>query len=113
MNVLAMTRPKHDVGTFDEWWTAYPHVARREKALARMKWEAITGDGLHTKMADRDAGGFAQIFLKASAAELLAGVKAYDEAMRKPGCRWEYKDDGKFICGPAVFLNRGRWMDYV
>ena len=113
MNVVAI-RQAPDPGTFDEFWFSYPHVARRQKALARTKWEAITGDGLATRMADKDAGGFAPIFLKASPGEIIAGAKRYDELMRKPGLgEYGYKDDGKFICGPAVFLNQGRWMDFA
>ena len=113
MNVVAM-RPQPEAGTFEEFWQSYPHVARRQKALAKAKWEAIVSEaGLETKMSDRDSGGFTRIHLKASPAEIIAGVKAYDQRMQKPGTSWQYKDDGKFICGPAVFLNQGRWLDFA
>jgi hypothetical protein len=112
MNVVAMQRPKPDAGTFDEFWFAYPYPARRQKALARAKWEAITGAGLRTRMLDKDSNEYVEIFLQATPAEIVDGVKRYEDKMRKPGIgEYGYKDDGKYICGAAVFLNQGRWED--
>lgn len=112
MNVVAM-RPKPAPDSFDEFWLAYPHPRRVGRVLAKAKWDAITNGGLSTRTLDRDSGQYVSIELKASPAEILAGLKAYDERNRNPGAHWEYKDGGKFICHPATWLNQGRWMDFA
>jgi hypothetical protein len=113
MNVVAM-RPKPEANSFEEFWLAYPYPRRVGKALAKAKWDAITGDGLHTRTLDRDSGQYVNIELKADPAEIIAGLRKYDERVRKKGTgEYGYEDDGKFICHPSVFLNQGRWMDFA
>jgi len=99
--------------TFDDFWKAYPYPRRIKKLLAKAKWDAITSEnGLSTRTFDKDADRYVAIELKATPAELVAGVKRYDEANRATGIGdYGYKDDGKYICHPATWLNQGRWMD--
>ena len=113
MNVVAM-RPVPEAGSFDEFWQAYPFPRRVGKPLARAKWEAITGDGLKTRTLDRDSGQYVAIELSATPEEILAGLKKYDEKVRKSGTgEYGYLEDGKFVCHPSTFLNQGRWLDYL
>lgn len=98
--------------SFDEFWLFFPAPRRQQKALCKAKWDAITNGGLKTKVLDRDSNSYVEIFLQATPADIIAGVKRYDEKMRdKNGTYGSYKDGGKFICSPAVWLNQGRWDD--
>lgn len=114
MNVVAMQRPTAEPNTFEEFWLAYPYPRRVGKALAKAKWDAITNGGLKTRTLDRDSGQYVSIDLQADPAEIIAGVRKYEERCRKKGTgQYGYEDDGKFICHPSVFLNQGRWMDFA
>ena len=111
MNIVAI-RQAPAPGTFDEWWTAFPTCRRVGKALARQLWTAITGSGLHTRMQNRDSGEYVVVFHQATAEELLAAVKRYDQRMmNSSGAYGSYKDDGKFVMHPSTWLNRGAWED--
>lgn len=97
---------------FDEFWKAYPHCKRVKKPLARAKFEAITGPGLKTKTYDKDSNSYAAIELKATAEEIIEGVKRYADRNKATGSgSYGFIDGGKYICHPSVFLNQGRWMD--
>lgn len=102
-NVVAL-RPEQD--RFGEFWQLYPRKVG--KPLARAKWNAITGDGLKTRTLDKDSGTYVEIELRATPDEIIDGVKAY-RAQQFIG--FKLKDDGKFICHPATWLNQGRWED--
>lgn len=108
-NVTALTRP--DQATFDDFWSAYPRPVK--KALAKAKWDAITGPGLRTRTLDRDSNTYVELELRATPQELVDGALRYREAMKDPRpYHYGFKDDGKYIAHPATFLNQGRWMDY-
>jgi hypothetical protein len=116
MNTVVQLRqqPVAEPGSFEEFWLAYPYPRRVGKAVAKAKWEAITGEGLSTRTLDRDSGQYVSIELKATPAEILSGLKKYDAKCRKKGTgNFGYEDDGKFICHPSVFLNQGRWLDFL
>lgn len=112
-NVTTLRQPeaKPEPGSFEEFWQAFPFPRRQNKALAKAKWEKITGDGLDTKMLDKSNGSYEPMFLKATPQEILEGVKRYDAKHRHPHERWRYKDDGKYVAAPHTWLNRGGWLD--
>lgn len=116
MNVVSIRQPlpAPSPGSFEEFWMAYPYPRRVGKAIAQAKWNAITGGGLSTRTLDRDSGTYVSIDLKATPEEILAGVKKYDAKCRKKGTgEFGYEDNGKYICHPSVFLNQGRWLDFL
>ena len=90
---------------FDRFWSEYPrHV---DKALARVKFAAITSvHGYMTDMRDRDNGRLVKIHLKATGLELVMGAAWYARECL------EESTEPRYICHPATWLNRGRWMDY-
>lgn len=100
-------RPSPEPG-FDEFWKLYP--CKREKVLCRMKWDAITNGGLKTRMLDRSTGEFVQVELAATAAEILAGLKAFIAKIPRKPNSYEYLEP-QFIPHPITWLNRGRWVD--
>lgn len=115
MSVVQMRRPEYAPDTFDAFWAAYPYPGRQRssKALTRQIWQQITTTGRECKIPLKDGGqvvSVEKVFVQATPQEILEGVKRYDQLMTKPGTgEYGYKDDGKFICGPAVFLNQARW----
>lgn len=98
------------VATFEEFWRVYPK--RVGKPLAKAKFDAITGDGLKTRTLDKDSGTYVEIELKATAQEIIEGAKRY-AASQVDRQTYKLKDDGKFTCQPATWLNQGRWEDVV
>lgn len=112
MSVVAMRLPELDQDSFEAFWRQYPHPRRVGKPLARAKWEAITNGGLRTRTLDRDSGQYVEITLQATPAEILSGLKRYDDRVRKKGVgEYGYEENGRFICHPATWLNQGRWED--
>ncbi len=93
---------------FDEFWQAYPR--RIGKPLAKAKWDKITNGGLKTRTLDKDSGSFVCISLQATADELIEGAKKYHNKNLDMKT-FKLKDEGKFICHPATWLNQGRWED--
>lgn len=88
--------------TFEDFWKAYPHHATRSsKAMAKAKWNAITGQGLSAKMRDKE-GNTMTVDLQASPQEIVNGAKAYSVSL----------DDKQYAQGAQVWLNQGRWMDF-
>lgn len=105
-NVVVL-HPEQDL--FDEFWKIYPK--KFAKAMAKAKWDLITGpNGLVTRSLDRDSGTYVSLTLKATPEEIIEGAKRYRAANLKSG-GYGFKDDGKYICHPATWLNQGRWMD--
>src|SRR3990167_1320469 len=98
------------IATFDDFWKLA--VKKVDRALTEMKWDAITGDGLVTKMLDRDANEYVPITLKGTAEEILKGWKAYRATVIDPHTAKRLIED-RFVINPATFLNRGRWKDYL
>ena len=105
---LPVNNTSPEPGTFDEFWFHCPKKVG--KPLAEVKWNAITGDGLRTKMFDRDSNSYVDVELSATPEELLEGIKRY-RATQIDKNTYRLKDEGKFTLQPATFLNRGRWMD--
>ena len=104
-NVVKLEQPD----SFEEWWLKYPRPKRVGKAVCRVKYSAIISEaGLHTRTLDRDSGQYVGIHLKATPAELMAGVEQYDNE-NKDHNSYGYKDGGKYVCHPATWLNQGRW----
>ena len=96
---------------FEEFWKEFPYEIRKGKAVARQKWEAITGEGLDTKTLDRDSNSYVPLFLKATPEEILTGLRAWMKSL-KINPDFSYHDDIKYEKRPAQWLNAGRWMDY-
>lgn len=94
--------PLRQAATFEDFWRLYPRKV--DKAIARAKWNQITGDGLTTRMLDRDSRMFVHATLRATPEEIMAGLKRYRENLPL-----EY--DEQFIPYPTTWLNRGRWDD--
>ncbi len=107
-NVVAIQQPKPDA--FDDFWKAYPR--RVGKPLAKAKWQAITGPGLKTKTFDKDSNTYIEIELHATPEEIIEGAKRYYAANRLNGVgKYGFKDEGRYLCHPATWLNQGRWLD--
>lgn len=100
---------------FDELWQIWPVHRRSKKALAKAKYDAITGRGLRTQTLDKDSGTYMPIELSATHDEIMAGAKAYIGMQRNPvrGAPSPWRDEGKFICLLSTWLNQGRWMDLI
>ena len=108
-DVGQMRRAEPASDSFDDFWRNC--VKKLDKALTKAKWDAITSErGLETKMLDRDSGAYVAVHLKAAPQELIDGMKRYAKSQIDPNT-YRIRDNGKFTCGPAVWLNRGRWMD--
>jgi len=107
-NVIEMPQPQQD--SFEDFWKAYPR--RVGKPLARAKWQAITGPGLKTRTLDRDSNTYIDIELHATPQELVEGARKYYQANRLTGVgAYGFKEEGKYLCHPATWLNQGRWLD--
>lgn len=107
-NVVQM--PMVEADQFEDFWKRYPR--RVGKPLARAKWDAITGDGLQTRTLDKDSGQYVTIELKATPEELIAGADRYRKSQIDPQT-FKLRDNGKFTCHPATWLNQGRWLDEI
>jgi len=93
---------------FEEFWKNYPKKVG--KPLAQAKWNDITNGGLKTRTLDRDSGRYVEIELEATPEEILEGAKQYRKSMMDRQT-FKLKDDGKYVCHPATWLNQGRWLD--
>ena len=99
-----------EAASFEQFWQVFPK--RVGKAMAKAKWDAITGDGLVTRTLDKDSGTYIELELKATPEEIIEGAKRYFQSQRLPGIgNYRLKDDGKFTLHPSTWLNRGGWMD--
>lgn len=107
-NVLEM--PRAQTATFDDFWMKCPK--RVGKPLAKAKWDAITGDGLITRTLDKDSGTYVTIELRATPEELVEGMRRYRKTQIDPQT-FGLRDNGKYTCHPATWLNQGRWLDDV
>lgn len=95
---------------FEEFWRVYPK--RVGKPMARAKFKAITGEGLKTRTLDKDSNTYVEIELQATPEEIIEGAKRYYERNRLEGTgNFGFKDNGKYLCHPATWLNQGRWED--
>ena len=99
--------PLPQTDAFEAFWKLYPR--RVGKLLAQTKWEAITRGGLHTWIMDKDSGQRVPVFLKATAAEILAGTKRFRDGLYGSG--YELKVEERFIPHASTWLNQGRWLD--
>lgn len=69
---------------FEAFWAAYPPRRRVDKAEAFQRWRSALASG-------------------ATVEEIVAGLAAWKR------CRDWLKDDGEYVCAPAVWLNKRRW----
>ena len=102
MNIVNM---KPEEKTFDVFWKQC--AKKIGKPLCKVKWDAITGDGLKTKTLDRDSGSYVEIELKATPEELIEGMKRYNEQQTDPQT-YKLKE---YTCMTSTWLNQGRWQD--
>lgn len=105
MAEVVKLHPEQD--KFAEFWRAFPK--KTGKPLAKAKFDAITNGGLQTKTFDRDSNTYVQIELSATPDELIEAAKRYRAS--QIGENYKLKDDGRFTCQPATWLNQGRWLD--
>lgn len=93
---------------FAEFWKEYPKKVGKPIAFA--KYCAIINGGLKTRTLDRDSQTFVEIELHATEQELIDGAKRYSSQNidRKT---YRFRDEGKYLCHPATWLNQGRWHD--
>lgn len=98
------------LGDFDTLWKHWPR--KEGKPLAKAKYEAILKGGFRTKTLDKDSGGYVEIELEATAAEILAGCKAYLDTQYDRNS-YRFKDDGRFIPHLSTFLNKGGWTGFI
>jgi len=93
---------------FDEFWKEFPKKVG--KPLAKAKWDQITNGGMTTRTLDKDSGNYVTLKLQATAEEIISAAKRYDDKQRDKNT-YKLKDDGRYTCNPATWLNQGRWMD--
>ena len=104
-DVVAITKPQ----TFEDFWKVCPKKVG--KAIAQAKYNEIVSEkGLTTRTLDRDSGLYVELVLHATPEELIKGMQNYRSSQIDTKT-FGLKDDGKWTCGPAVWLNQGRWMD--
>lgn len=111
MTTVVQMKPRPEPGTFEEFWMAYPKPGRVKKALTMKLWnEIILPEGCTTKvLVSKDH--YEYLHLQATPEEIIAGAKAYELAIRKPGTYGEYKTE--FIPHARTWLNAGLWMDHL
>lgn len=107
-NVVQM---QPETASFEDFWRSYPK--KSGKLLAKAKWDAITGDGLKTRIFDRDSNTYVDVELQAAPAEIIEGMRKYRDTQIDKNNGYKLKDDGKYTLNPATFLNQGRWMDLL
>ena len=89
---------------FEDFWSIYPHHgARSKRAMAKAKWNAITGPGLDTNVRDSE-GNSMRLNLKATPERIVGAAKAYRMSLSQ--------DDMRYAPGAQVWLNQGRFDDY-
>jgi len=96
--------------TFDKFWSVWQAERRPDKLVTMQKWDAITSEvGYHTQIRDQATGGLMQVHLKASPEAIYEGARRY---IRRQPTNSDYSfKEPQYICTPAVWLNRGRWLD--
>lgn len=88
---------------FETFWRIYPRKVG--KAMARSKWNAITGNGLQARCKDRD-GNVMDMDLFARPEALIEAAKAYRYMTI------DKETPEQFIAHATTWLNQGRWEDY-
>jgi hypothetical protein len=90
--------------TFETFWAECPKKVGR--IIAQARFDAITGDGLHTRTKDRDSDTYVDVFLKAAPQEIIDGMKRYRKRV------WITEEtEARWILHPSTWLNRGGWLD--
>ena len=110
MSVVSIT-PKPEFSAFDRFWKASPK--RSDKVLTRRLFDALTSpDGLRTKVLNRDSGQYMEvIYPQVDPETLIEAMKKYAKTQISKDT-YDLIDGGRWTCTPAVFLNRGRWLDF-
>ena len=97
--------PQPASADFQAFWAECPLKVGR--LIAETKFRAITGSGLSTRTLDKSTGEYVQIFVKATAVELIAAMRAYRKSRIDP-ITYDVKP---YTLHPATWLNSGRWLD--
>lgn len=105
MNVVDISAESGE--DFETFWKHYPRKVG--KALAKARWNAIIEGGT-TRTLDRDSGQYVALELKATAEEMLAGLKAWKAA--NTNFQGDFLIEEKYIPHASTWLNRGMWMDF-
>lgn len=90
---------------FEAFWKLCP--LKVGKLIAEAKFRAITGSGLSTRVLDKSTGEYVQIFVKATASELIEAMRAYRQSRIDPVTY----DTKPYTLHPATWLNCARWLD--
>ena len=102
MNIVNL---KPEESGFEDFWKVC--AIKKLKALCKIKYDAITGDGLKTRMLDRDSGTYVELELTGTHEELKSGMIKYNEQQTDP-VTYKLKE---YTCMTSTWLNQGRWMD--
>lgn len=102
-------KPTTEIARFNEWWALYPR--KINKAIAKAKYTEIVR-GCTTKTLHKDSQTYMPLELQATEAELIQAVKKYVDGMIDRNT-FKRTVEEKFIPYPDVWLNRGRFMDYI
>ena len=110
MSVVSIT-PKPELSAFDLFWKASPK--RSDKVLTRRLFDALTSpEGLRTKVLNRDSGQYMEVsYSQVDPEVLVSAMKRYANTQINKDT-YDLIDGGRWTCTPAVFLNRGRWLDF-
>lgn len=101
---LPLDKPEPNAD-FEAFWNLCP--LKVGKLLAEAKFRSITNGGLSTRTLDKSSGEYVQIFVKATASELIEAMRAYRQSRIDP---LTY-DTKPYTLHPATWLNSGRWLD--
>ena len=91
--------------TFDDLKALWPSNMRGNLAVALKKWEQITGPGLKTRVYDKDANAYEEIFLRDTPQAIYAGAEVYLKGFTGP----DYKLS-QYAKRLQNFLNGGYWQ---
>jgi len=96
---------------FELFWAKQRH--KTGKLISRIKWDAITGDGLDTKILDSSTGEYHEIKgLKATPEEIIEGYDKYLSSYMNGRPVYQMTDEERqYLKRPIQFLNQGMWMD--
>ncbi|MGI9292385.1 MAG: hypothetical protein ACR2PS_00255 [Pseudomonadales bacterium] len=89
---------------FDDVKNLWPSIYRGNVRVAQEKWDEITGEGLQTRVLDRDTGSYHDVFLKATPQEIYRGAKEYTRDYK------EKDGDLQYAKRFQNFLNGGLWI---
>lgn len=108
MNVTKL----NPVPTFEDFWAKYPAERRCKKAQCKRLWDAITDGGYDARTKSPEGGGFMTIRLEATPEEIMAGLERWAKQLPRNPQNFDLIEP-QFIVTSPVWLNQGRWEDWV